>query len=247
MDKMLKVLVGSLLALLFVGGFSASAQQIQPQDDDRPVRTVSVSGVGEVQAVPDQVVIQIGVETEAESAESALEDNNEKTASLLDTLENAGIPAVNIQTQRINLNPVYDFDNSDGSRTLTGYQVSNIVEVRTDDLDGVGSLLDAAVGAGANTIQGIRFEVTDTADLVADAREAAVQQAVEKAMQLADLTGASLGPVLTINESGGQPEPILRQAEFAAGEADVPIRPGTSSIRVNVQITWELEVNTLTE
>lgn len=247
MDKKFKVLAGMLLALLFIGGFSSSAQQVQPQDDGSPVRTVSVSGIGEVQAAPDRAVIQIGVETEAESAEAALEENNEKTAALLETLEDTGIPAVNIQTQRLNLNPVYDFDNTGGSRTLTGYRVSNIVEVRTDDLDGLGGLLDAAVGAGANTIQGIRFEVTDTADLVADAREAAVQQAVEKAAQLAELTGASLGTVLTINESGGQPEPILRQAEFAAGEADVPIRPGSSSIQVNVHITWELEVNTLTE
>jgi hypothetical protein len=103
----------------------------------------------------------------------------------------------------------------------------------------VGDLLDAAVEAGANQVEGIRFEVTQQTDLLTQAREAAWEDAERKAQQLADLAGGELGDVISINESTTVPRPVRLEVEEA--RAAVPIQPGQEEIRVDLQVTWALE------
>jgi hypothetical protein len=117
---------------------------------------------------------------------------------------------------------------------------SNVVEVTTDDLGAVGDLLDTAVEAGANQVEGIRFELTNQEELLAQAREAAWEDAEQKAQQLADLAGVTLGNVISINESTSIPRPVgLGRLEEA--EAAVPIQPGQEEVRVDLQVAWEIE------
>jgi uncharacterized protein YggE len=123
---------------------------------------------------------------------------------------------------------------------VVGYTAVNIVEVKVKNLDRLGELLDAAVKAGGNTVEGINFEVSDAATLLDQAREAAMQDAKHKAEQLASLADASLGNVLTINEVSNTPRPVTR-AGVVAAQAAVPVAPGTESIQVDVQVTWLLQ------
>jgi uncharacterized protein YggE len=210
-------------------------------EDDSAQRTVGVTGTGQVSAQPDTAVVTLGVQTEAEEAAAALTENSQQMQALVDVLKEAGIAAEDIQTQAIRLYPRYEQASSnDRQRDLVGYTATNVVEVHMRDLDAVGETLDAAVQAGGNRIEGIRLEVSDPAAYLDQAREAAWEDAQHKAEQLADLAGAELGEVLTINESGRGPQPIVEQAVMADTAAAVPIESGSQTIEVDLQITWTL-------
>jgi uncharacterized protein YggE len=211
---------------------------------DEPQRTISVSGTGMVSAAPDQALVSLGVQTDAEEASTALSENSSQMQALIDALEAAGIAAEDIQTQVLQLYPRYQETpvgtSGATTSTLVGYTATNIVQVTVRDLDSLGSTLDAAVKAGGNQIQGISFKVSDPSSLVDQAREAAWNDAMHRAEQLAGLAGAQLGDVLTINESSSVPSPIIEAARTALQAAAVPIQPGTQTITVDVQVTWLL-------
>jgi uncharacterized protein YggE len=222
-----------------MGVTQANAQTTQSLDTSR---TVSVSGKGEIQATPDVVLVNLGVQTEAASAQEALNQNNTLMQQVVDALKAANVSNQDIQTLTIQLSPNYQTDNTTGKRTLTGYIASNIVQVRSQDLSHLGDLLDQSVAAGATNIENISFEVSDPSQYVDQARQAAIRDAQHKASQLASLTDTTLGTVLTIQESSQLPVPIVnQQIALAAGEApSVPIQPGMISITVNVQVVWTL-------
>lgn len=201
--------------------------------------TITVDGVGQASATPDSAVIELGVQSRALTASVALSETNAQLASLLDALTTAGIAEDDIQTQQVSLFPVYDQpQNPTDNPELAGFNAVNIVRVRVRQVDTLGELLDAAVTAGANTVQNIQFELSDPASQLAEAREAAVTNAREKAEQLAALNGATLGAVRTIVESN-QAAPVFARGDFGGGGA-VPIAPGSQTVQVTVQITWLL-------
>jgi hypothetical protein len=209
-------------------------------DGDADQRTVSVVGVGQASAAPDRAVVVVGVETEAETAEAALAQNNVQMEDLIAALVEAGITEENIQTQTVNLRPRYqEVRPEDGapSREITGYVATNTVEVTLEVLEDLGELLDTAIQAGGNRIDNVRFELSDSDQLLDDAREAAWTDAQDKAVQLVTLAGAELGPVQSINESTRVPRPV-RGMEMEEAARAVPIQPGTENIEVELQITW---------
>lgn len=208
---------------------------------DAPQRTVNVSGAGQISAQPDIAVVALGVQTEAEEAATALTENSQQMQALVDVLKDAGTAAEDIQTQVVRLYPRYeDKPGEEGQRELIGYTATNVIEVRLLDLDAVGSILDTAVQAGGNRIEGIRFEVSEPTAYLDQAREAAWNDAQHKAEQLASLAGAELGEVLTISESGRGPQPIVERPVAVEAAAAVPIEPGSQTIEVDLQVTWLL-------
>ena len=208
-------------------------------------RTITVSGTGEVETDPDVAYLRIGVETEEESARISLMENSSKSRILLNVLENSGIPSENLRTSRLNISPIYVVDEASKTRYLSGYKAINIVEVKTEELDGLGRLLDTTVEAGANVVYGIRFDVRNRARLVEQVQGKAVRDARDTAARLAALNGCALGPVLNIIEEG-RPFPGIPwlqevgSADYLAAETP-PIRPGSSTISMTVRITWELQ------
>lgn len=246
-----------LLALILVGGMGIPQVRAQVDDDDDTVemaddmefnRHVTVSGTGTADATPDRAVVIIGVQTDAETAGTALSDNSEAMEAVIDALVDAGIDEDDIQTEVVRLNPRYEEPprtpvQDDGEQELVGFTATNLVRVTMQDLDMLGEVLDAAVTAGGNRIEGIRFEISDESALLSDAREAAWDDAEQKAQQLADLAGAELGPVLTIDATVGEPQPLgIGGRGFAVEEAAaaVPIQPGTQTVQVSLQVTWAL-------
>jgi uncharacterized protein YggE len=211
------------------------------QTEDADVRTIQVSGRGRVSAQPDQAIVRLGVETEANTAEAALEENNEQMTAVISATIEAEIAEDDIQTQGFNLRPVYESPD-EGQLELTGYRASNIVQITVRDLSQLGTLLDAVVSAGSNSIEGIQFEISNQADLEAAAREAAMENAQEKAEQLTSLAGGQLGPVQMILETGGfSPIPVQVAQEEVLESGTVPIQPGTQTIEAAVQVTWQIQ------
>jgi uncharacterized protein YggE len=231
------VLAAGLLAPAISPGLALQGEA----ESDSFRRTVNVSGSGHASAQPDVAVVRLGVQTEAEEAATALTENSQQMQALVDVLKDADIAADKIQTQVVRLYPRYDEKpGGEGQRELVGYTATNVVEVRLEDLGAAGGILDAAVQAGGNRIEGISFEVSEPAAYLDQAREAAWNDAQRKAEQLADLAGVELGEVLTVNESGRGPQPIVERPMAVEAAAAVPIEPGSQTIEVDLQVTWQL-------
>jgi len=218
-----------------------AAQDAADEEATPLARIISTSGTGRVTVQPDRAVISLGVTTQAEEAAAAMDQNSEQMQAVVDALVAAGIPEEDIQTRILNLNPRYDQpqppDQTSGQ--LIGYEASNLVEVRLEDVGTIGSVIDAAVQAGANQIQSMRWEVSDQVDVLDQAREAAWQDALHKAEQLAGLAGGELGQVVTLNESSGPIIPFYADVAREAALA-IPIQPGTQDVEITIQVTWQL-------
>jgi uncharacterized protein len=245
------ILLAVLILFIFAGisglqarpEHSVMAQAPTPSPFE-PTRSISVNGVGQLNVIPNEAIVVIGVETQAEAAGEAVTQNNTLMEDVLDALRTAGVQAADIQTRNLRLFPRYEREQlpqPGGLGEIAGYTAANQVEVRVRQVANVGTVIDAAIMAGANTIDGINFEVSDPAQALDQAREAAFNDALHKAEQLADLAGASLGNVMTITEYSRSPRPIFQETMAMDAAAAIPIQAGTETIEVELQVTWYLE------
>lgn len=201
---------------------------------------LSVSGDGVARIAPDMATVQLGVTSQADSANAAMDQNSQQQAAVIKALTDAGIEESQIQTSGLNLNPLMKYG-EDQAPSVTGYQASNIVTVRVADLARLGEVLDAIVSAGANEINGITFSREDGSDAQDDARRQAVADARRKAEVLAEAAGLTLGPVLTIRDSqssGGAPRPMMRMEATMADS--VPVQAGEMEMSSRVDIDYAL-------
>ncbi len=236
------IILGTLGSLVL----AASATTAQPADVRAGCasgRTVEVSGSGGATAQPDRAVVRIGVETEGDTAQAALEANSRAMGQAIAAVKQAGVPAAAVQTQTVRLHARYGEPprTAQGgiTRQIVGYTAVNTVRVQVNELSQLGALLDGVVKAGANTIEGIDFEVDDPAALLDEARKAAWEDALHKAEQLAKLAGARLGEVLSIGESSRTPRPVMAVSTMAKSMA-VPIEAGTQTLSAEVHVSWRL-------
>jgi uncharacterized protein YggE len=226
--------LGSVLALLL----SACGTAAQP-------RTLNVSGNGTVYLTPDIAYIYIGVNTQDPDVATAVGNNNTQTQALVDALKNAGVAAVDIQTSNFSVYTTSQYDKVTGMSTGTTYAVDNTVYVTVRDLTNLGSLLNTAVGAGANNINSITFDVADKTAAMAQARQKAMASASSLASELAQTAGVTLGNIQDIAYSDYSPSPYSYGmgggGGAAAPNASVPIQPGLTQITVTVSVTYTLK------
>ncbi len=213
---------------------AALAQRAAPGPEPAVIVTI---GEGVIKVAPDRAWVWIAAESRARSPRDAQRANAEAMTAVLGRIKAAGIPADAIRTSGYDLQPEFDFAN--GKQTLRGYVARNGVEVRLDDLPRTGEVIDAAVGSGATSVSGIRFDVKDR---VAAEREA-LKQAVADARGRADAAAAgasvSIDRVLRIEERGAppqEPRPMMMRAA-AAESAQTPVTPGELEIRAAVTLT----------
>jgi uncharacterized protein len=194
--------------------------------------TITVTGNGTVNATPDQASFDFGVTTNGATAAQALSSNSSQASAIIDALKKAGVDSSDIQTTQVSLWPQ---TSSNGNR-VTGYQASNSVEVKSA-IGKSGSLVDAAVAAGANNVDGPNLDTADQSSLYAQALKDGLAAAKVKAQAIAAASGLTLGSVLRVHEGGSsEPVPMFAQAK-AAGTA-VPIEAGTQQIQASVTVTY---------
>jgi len=222
--------------------FLMTAQPVAAQDE--APRIITVSGMGEATARPDQASVTLGVITEATTAREALSANNAAMQGVFDQLTQIGIAEENIQTSNFSISPQYPPYRQDNNepRRIVGYQVSNNVTVLFDNLDDLGPGLDAIVSSGANQLYGISFSISETDDLLMSARADAVADARAKAEVLAEAAGVTLGRVLNISEGGSyNPQPMMYARAEMAMDSAVPVAAGQQTLSANVSMTFEIE------
>jgi uncharacterized protein YggE len=227
-----KILIIGLVAALALSACSPTRQE-------NP-RTLSVAGSAKVTMTPDIAYVNLGVHTEAASADAAVAENNATTQGLIEALKGAGVADEDIQTVNFSVYPSQSYDPQTGEPTETTYVVDNTVRVTVRDQDSLGGLLDVAVQAGSNNISSIQFDVEDKSEYLDEARDAAVKDAGVQAGELAAAAGVELGDVQTISYYENVPIPVDRSVEMAAAQAggEVPINPGTMELIVTVNVSY---------
>jgi uncharacterized protein len=201
---------------------------------------ISVTGEASISVSPDIAFVDAGVATDAKTAREASDTNNTAMAKVLAALKAANIDARDIRTSRLSLQPQYA-GNRGGPSPIVGYRASNRVTVRIHDVSKVAGVIDTLVGAGANDIGDVAFEVSQASKLLDEAREKAVADARRKAEIYARAAGTALGAPLGISEGGG-PQPVFR-GKMAAPTAvtSVPIATGEEMLSVSVSVTWAIK------
>lgn len=209
--------------------------------DATPARTLTVSGDGEAKAVPDEAQLSAGVVKQAKTAAEALAANTRAMNEVFTTLRRFGIPEKDMQTSQFSVEPQYATDhNGDATSRVTGYSVSNTVNV-TVDIAKLGPALDALVASGANSLGNVMFAIRDPKPLLAKARADAIRDAKERAQVYASAAGFALGPILAVNEGGAaMPQPVFAARMMAAAPMAPPVAAGESSVTANVNVTFEI-------
>ncbi len=223
-------LIVGLAAALALPSFAQTAPTPSP---GATARTVTVTGTATIRSAPDEAGVTLGVQTQSQSAQDAMQQNANKMSDVLKSLADLGIRRDDIATSGISLYPNYGNNGQD----ITSYTAQNQVDVTVHDLGSVGKVIDRAVAAGANLTTGIAFQLSNQNQGLDEALKRAVADARSKAEVLSQAGGASLGDVISITEGAPPVPPIYASA--AAG-APTPVVPPTLETQVSVSVTWAL-------
>ncbi len=201
---------------------------------------IAAQGTAEVRAAPDRAVVRFGVQFDAPEAQAAQRRVSEATRGVIQGLRSLNIPESCIATDHLYLLPVYD---KKGQTRVVGYRASNLVRVELNDLAHVGPVIDAAVGAGANEVEGIQFAVADEAPFRAQALRQASEEARAKAQAIALSLGVQLGDLIEASEGATEvawPGVPARRPVAAMTFAPTPVEPGEMTIRATVTIRYSI-------
>lgn len=234
------------LALPVLAAVSLAACSAAPgalAGDAAPLRTITVAGDGEATGVPDIAILSIGVETEGKTAAEALDKNAARMSAAIAKLKARGVAPKDMQTSSLSVGPRYDYSNDGRPPRIVGYTANNSLTVKLRDLAKAGSIIDDAVGDGANTLGGVSFGFDDPKPLMSEARQAAVKDARAKAELYAAAAGVTLGPVLQIQDGYASPPspPPMMEMRAMAKAAPTPIETGESAVNASVTMVFEIK------
>jgi uncharacterized protein len=221
----------------------AALAQTQPAPVAAPVQgtllTVSAEGLSEGR--PDMATINLGVTTEGQTAQAALAENARRMTALTQALRRAGIAERDIQTSNVSVYPQQQYRENQ-QPLITGYQANNTVTAKVRNIDNTGRVIDAAVGAGGNTVNGVYFSYQDPDRQLDAARRDAIEEARRRAELYANALNMRVVRVVAVQEGGGYgpPVPMPMARMEAAQDASTPIAPGQIETRVSVSVTFEL-------
>lgn len=243
---MKKTILLVLVALLALS--ACTTKVIMPEDAER-YYTLQVQGNNEFEAAPDVAKVSLSVKTLLPDPQSAQAENSRLANAVHDALISAGVRKNEIETTGYRLYKKTHWDRETEKEVVDGYEASNTVVITTKDLDQVGKFIDAAVRAGANSVESINFELSEQkqSQVKTEALRRAAENAREKAVALAQGAQVSLGKVRSISEGYFNVVPMraggYAMAEVAmdgAMKAPTPILP--QSVTVSAQVTVVYEV-----
>lgn len=226
------VLTVVLLSLCLSGIVQASAQERG---------SIQVTGSAIVTGAPDVAYITLGVETRDASAEIAAQENATRMASVFAALKALGLTDKELATSGYNVYSSNQVQNrgTEDEVTITTYHVQNRINITVTDLASVGQIIDTAVKAGANQVQGIRFDIEDKQAMQLEALKNAVAQGMIKAAVMAESAGLTLGGLATMNESYSSYAPMVSTMALRADtSASTIINPGDVEVSATVNLEF---------
>ena len=203
---------------------------------------ITVTGTGNVLVPADMAVVMLGVSAADKDVRTAQGTANEAIAAIRSALIEGGIAEEDINTDYINIYAMYDY--SGGSEQITGYNANSTLAIRVKDIERVGEVIDLAFGAGANTLNGISFSATDTAEAKEMAMRLAVADAQAKADILADAAGLKIRGIEDIAEQNtySYDKGIMNNFDVAeASVAGTVVQAAKLTVSSSVVITFKAD------
>lgn len=220
-----------------MGAFPSNAENVQPARN-----TINVTGSGKVSASPDIAYISLGVVTEDKVANTAQQNNAKAMDQIISKIKGLGIAAEDIKTIGYNINPKYDYNKDTGESSITGYSVTNTVQVTVRDIKKTGSVIDTASVNGANITNGISFGLSDYEKYYNQALKSAITAAKKRAETIAGALSISLKKPVTVTDNGATaPVYNYRSYDMNAVSAKVatPVEAGSIEVTANVNMVYE--------
>ncbi len=218
---------------------------------------VLVTGQSDLKVPPDTAVIVLSVVTQNARALAAQQENARKTDAVIRAVREAAGGQPDIQTSDYSLEPERSY-RGDRMPSIIGYEAKNSVTVRLNDLERVGACIDAATGAGANSIESVTFTLREDNPKRGETLAEASRQAMRKAESIAQSLGGRIIRVVEEQEADAAPRPLITdRSEYdgvaaSAGTAAntsldspmrrTPVASGTLNVRSQVQLVVEIEV-----
>lgn len=244
MTRIPRLLAVTLLAGLALGAVACTPKTEVTVAAPGQASGITVQGTATVAVRPDVARLNLGVEVTAPTVAAARNGAAEAMTKVQAVLKQKGVQEKDIRTTSLNITPRYsNTPDRTGTPTITGYSVSNVLQVTVRNIDTVSDVLDSAVAAGGNAVrvQGISFTVDQPEQFMTQARDEAVKNARTRAETLAKAAGLTLGNARSISETtnGGIPVPERVSAPAAAGGA-TPISPGEQTLQLTVTVTYDV-------
>jgi uncharacterized protein YggE len=223
-----------VLFMMFVA--MSHAQEI------KQVPQISVAGEGKVKVVPDQATITATVETKGNNAKDVKKQNDQQMEAVLKIIKKMNLAPADYRTQRVSLNPVYDYE-----KKKTSYNAIQTVEILLRNLSQYDELMEGLVNEGINRIDNVVFQSSKLALHQSEARKLAMKDAKLKAEDYVSVLGQKVGKAMTIsdNSQNYQPQPIYaRMKSMAMEDSAAPretLAEGEITITANVSVSFILE------
>ncbi|RYZ83018.1 MAG: DUF541 domain-containing protein [Proteobacteria bacterium] len=223
----------AILALFVASIASAQIQEFKPQ--------ITVAGEGKIKTAPDQALISIAVENTGSNATEVKKQNDEATEKVVAFLKKFNLPKGDVQTQRVSLNPQYDYNKKKYSHTA-----NQTIQIMLKNLDQYDALMGGLVEAGITRVNGVTFKSSKEQQLESEARKLAMKDAKIKAEDYVSVLNQKIGKALTINDNSQirYPQPVMYMAksEMAADAAPrETVAIGEIEIIANVSVSFSLD------
>jgi hypothetical protein len=257
------MVIGVILVLAFAVTLTQTGKQAISQDSDiitdelithwlekydPSEQTISVTGSATASSNTDTLIIILGVESEAKTANESLSKNSNALNSVISALINSGISKDDIQTSNFRIYPLYDSikdSNGNYQQILIGYRVSNILSIQTEKIDSAGNIIDVAVSSGANRVDNVSFQLSEdklqkiSDDLIADAINDAKQKATKALVPLKQKIVGVKSVIIHDNLMPYHDSPMRASFDgFAESMKSAPIMSGDEEIRTDVSVIF---------
>jgi len=242
MRPMWKHVAGLTLAAgLVVAGAQAGGRRVSADAPALPAatgQTITVTGSGSVSVAPDEAVVDLGVTTKAADAQGALTQDGTQMAAVVAAVEKAGVAKQDIRTSDLQVGPDYQ---PGPTPKIDGFRATNMVQVTVRDLTMVGAIVDDALQAGANQVQGINFTVSDPESVSRQAMQSAVADAQAAAAVIAAAAGLHIVGVRSVSENSGCcVGPVFAAASRSAAPVSTPVLGGQQTVNVDLQVVYDV-------
>ncbi|MFV8366504.1 SIMPL domain-containing protein [Flavobacterium sp. XS1P27] len=208
----------------------------------KQVPQINVSGEGKVKVIPDQATIAVTVETKGNNAKDVKKQNDEKIEAVLKFIKKMNLAPADYKTQRVSLNPQYDYEKKKHS-----YNATQTIEILLRDLSKYDELMEGLVDQGINRIDNVTFQSSKLAQYQSEARKLAMKEAKLKAEDYVSVLGQKVGRAMTISDNSQTyyPQPMYAAMKtMERSDADAPretLAVGEINITANVTVSFILE------
>lgn len=226
-------------ALLILGILFATMSYSQEQ---KQVPMINVSGEGKVKTAPDQAAIAVSIETKGIKAAQVKAENDKKMDAILKFIKKAALAKEDFQTQRVSLQPNYDYE-----KKKHNYVATQSLQILLKDLSKYDELMEGLVNEGINRIDNVEFKSSKMKQLQSDARKLAVKDAKSKAEDFVSVLEQKVGKAILISDNSQSytPQPrMYAMKTMAMDGAEAPretLAVGEIEITTNVSVSFMLE------